>query len=50
MKYFTTDEMFEPWNYRDYDLKADNKNWWMYMNYIASYYNYEIKIEYISES
>lgn len=51
MKYFTTIEMFESWDYKDYDLEADNKNWWMYMNYIESYYNDfndEIKIEYIT--
>ena len=41
--------MFEPQGYRKYNLEAD-KNWWMHMNYIASYYNDEIKIEYISES
>ena len=53
MKYFTTIEMLEPWDYRNYDLETDNKNWWMYMNYIESYYNDyndEIKIEYITKS
>lgn len=39
MKYFTTVEMLEPWDYRNYDLETDNKNWWMYMNYIESYHN-----------
>ena len=53
MKYFTTIEMLELWDYRNYDLETDNKNWWMYMNYIESYYNDyndEIKIEYITKS
>ena len=52
MMFFTTLEMFESWDYRDYDIDADNKKRWTNMNYINSYYNDyhdEIKIEHLTQ-